>query len=374
MSDWDDYSDYNYSDYYLDYDYKLGPESIIVPTLWGIFAFFGLVGNIFVIVVVFKFSHMRTVTNYYIVNLALTDVVVLLICVPSTSSVFALHTEWVLGDAMCRIVIWLQLASWQASCLTLTVISVDRYHAIVYPVKSIKYRTPRAAIAVNVSIWIYSYLVTTPVLYFYRVEIYPFDPDHSFCIEYYEPFAKIHINDIYATLYTIHSYAIPLIIVFVCYSLMVRRLWLTSGPTEDAVMSAQASKQKKKITRMVFVVVLLYMICHLPNQILNMLFRWNRAIFYDRENAETFKALRILSYSLLYFNSIINPIVYNVLGDNFRKSLKKAFFHHFRSTKVRDSNTMNTVNGNGTHTMNISHTNRVHPSSSQSRSDPVTYK
>ncbi|XP_077978811.1 G-protein coupled receptor 54-like [Glandiceps talaboti] len=352
-------NDSNYSFYDYDYDYKLGAESIIVPTLWGIFAFFGLVGNLFVIVVVVKFSHMRTVTNYYIVNLALTDVVVLLICVPSTSSVYALHTEWALGDAMCRIVIWTQLACWQASCLTLTVISVDRYHAIVHPVKSIKYRTPRAAIAVSASIWLYSYVMTTPALYFYRVEQYPFDPDHAFCVEYFTSSDSVNSNNIYATFYTLQSYMVPLFVVFACYSFMIKRLWKSKNLSEDAAMLAQASKQKRKITRMVFVVVLLYTICHLPNQLLNMLFRWNFNMF--SENTDLFKYLRIISNSLLYFNSIINPVVYNLLGENFRKLLKKAFVLHLHRNKVHDLNAVNLLNP---HTMDILHTNRVHPSNS----------
>ncbi|XP_070566036.1 G-protein coupled receptor 54-like [Ptychodera flava] len=371
MSFWNEsyysFYDYNYSYNYEEFDYNLGPASVVVPTLWAIFSVFGLVGNVFIIFMVFKYSHMRTVTNYYIVNLALTDIALLLICVPMTSSVYAFHTKWMFGDTMCRIVAWMQFASWQATCLTLTVISVDRYHAIVHPIKSIKYRTPRAAIVVNVSIWLYSYLVTTPTLYFYRQEVYSFDPDHPFCLEFYESNATFSVNNIFALIYTLQAYLIPLVIVFVCYALMLKRLWRTSGPSEDAVMSEQASRQKRKITRMVFVVVMLYTLCHLPHHVFNILFRFNYDMFSGKN--DLLKYLRMVTASFLHFNSVINPVVYNVLGDNFKKSLKKAFFHHFRNNKVRDSNTVQTVNGNGTRTMNVSNSNRVHPSISQSRSE-----
>ncbi|NP_001161573.1 kisspeptin receptor 1 [Saccoglossus kowalevskii] len=361
------YSWYSYS--YPDYEYKLGPESVVVPAVWGIFSLLGLIGNIFIVIVVFKYSHMRTVTNYYIVNLACTDIAVLLLCVPFTSSVYAFHTAWVFGDAMCRFVAWTQLASWQATCLTLTVISADRYYAIVYPIRSIKYRTPRAAVLINISIWIFSYTITTPTLYLYRVEVYAFDRDHAFCIEYFASDSKANFNTVYVTVYALLSYFLPLVVIFVCYMLMIVRLWRTSGPTEDAIMSEQAVRQKKKITRMVLVVVILYAVCHLPNHVLNLLFRWNYEVFADPDNKMLLKVVRILAHTLVYFNSIINPIVYNVLGDNFRKSLKKAFLHNFRKNKIMDSHTMNTVNGNGTHTMNVTHSNKVHPSSSNSRSE-----
>ena len=74
----------------------------------------GLVGNGLVIAVVLKTSHMRTVINIFIVNLAMADFMVLLICM--TPSVLADVTEsWYLGDVMCKIVPFLQVSSFISS-------------------------------------------------------------------------------------------------------------------------------------------------------------------------------------------------------------------------------------------------------------------
>ncbi|MGH0163442.1 UNVERIFIED_CONTAM: hypothetical protein FKN15_049043 [Acipenser sinensis] len=55
---------------------------------------------------------------------------------------------------MCRIVNYLQQVTAQATCITLTAMSVDRCYATVYPLQSLRHRTPRVAMAVSVGIWI----------------------------------------------------------------------------------------------------------------------------------------------------------------------------------------------------------------------------
>jgi len=68
----------------------------------------GLLGNGLVCFVVVRTSHMRTVVNIFIVNLAIADFLVLLVCLPP--SVLADTTEsWYLGGVMCKVVIFLQV-------------------------------------------------------------------------------------------------------------------------------------------------------------------------------------------------------------------------------------------------------------------------
>ncbi|XP_018567596.1 orexin receptor type 2-like [Anoplophora glabripennis] len=68
----------------------------------------GLVGNCLVCVAVYRNHTMRTVTNYFIVNLAVADFLVILFCLPP-SVVWDVTSTWWFGTAMCKIVLYLQI-------------------------------------------------------------------------------------------------------------------------------------------------------------------------------------------------------------------------------------------------------------------------
>jgi hypothetical protein len=85
------------------------------PFEWGLIAFYiivfivGLVGNFLVCLAVWRNHHMRTVTNYFIVNLAIADFLVILVCLPPT--VLGDVTEtWFMGKIMCKIVKYFQVS------------------------------------------------------------------------------------------------------------------------------------------------------------------------------------------------------------------------------------------------------------------------
>lgn len=85
----------------------------------------GLIGNSFVIAVVYRSPRMRTVTNFFIVNLAVADVLVIVFCLPATlmSNIFV---PWFLGWFMCKAVAYIQGVSVAASVYSLVAVSLDR--------------------------------------------------------------------------------------------------------------------------------------------------------------------------------------------------------------------------------------------------------
>ncbi|XP_006513142.1 kiSS-1 receptor isoform X2 [Mus musculus] len=128
-------------------------DAWLVPLFFATLMLLGLVGNSLVIYVICRHKHMQTVTNFYIANLAATDVTFLLCCVPFTALLYPLPA-WVLGDFMCKFVNYIQQVSVQATCATLTAMSVDRWYVTVFPLRALHRRTPRLALAVSLSIWV----------------------------------------------------------------------------------------------------------------------------------------------------------------------------------------------------------------------------
>ncbi len=87
-------------------------EAWLVPLVLSIVTLIGVVGNSVVIFVVFKNGKMHTVTNFYIVNLAVTDISFLIFVVPPTASTYATPSgSWIWGSFLCKFVNYMQMAS-----------------------------------------------------------------------------------------------------------------------------------------------------------------------------------------------------------------------------------------------------------------------
>ena len=94
-----------------------------------------LVGNSLVCYIVLSSARMRTVTNYLITNMAVGDLLMTLLCVPFTFSSVLLLQHWPFGATMCWLVSFTQAVSVFVSAFSLIAISVDRYRAIIFPLR-----------------------------------------------------------------------------------------------------------------------------------------------------------------------------------------------------------------------------------------------
>ncbi|CAI9718399.1 neuropeptide SIFamide receptor-like [Octopus vulgaris] len=108
---------------------------------------------------------MHTVTNYFLVNLAVADILVAVFCLPMTL-LDNLFSGWPFGAILCKATPYLQGVSVCASVNTLAAIAIDRYLAICYTLQfKISSTVSRVII---VSTWIFALLVMIPWAVFYR--------------------------------------------------------------------------------------------------------------------------------------------------------------------------------------------------------------
>lgn len=136
---------------------------------------------------------------------------------------------------------------------------------------------------------------------------------------------RFNEDDYNKTLYTIcfflSSYVIPLTIVFILYVLMLKRLWF--GAVPGGHMSTESVRSKKRVTRMVVIVVVIFAVCWCPIQIVLVL----KA--YDAYDMSTVRLItQIVGHVLAYMNSCVNPILYAFLSENFRKAFNKVIACH----------------------------------------------
>nr|XP_053637582.1 substance-K receptor-like [Cherax quadricarinatus] len=236
-----------------------------------------LVGNLLVILVVYYNTHMRTTTNRYLVNLAVADLLVTLVCMWVHIVRHLSHPHYVLPTLFCKLDGFVQATSLLASVLTLTMISVGRFVAVMFPLQA---RTsPSRAQQVIIAVWITSLLLACPTLFYRKAysvkwldyttwhcdEIWPtemeYDPSTGHNIVTFDT------KKLFYTVLIIAFYFLPVGIMFINYSLVVWRLWMKQQPGEQSLPARNtATRARKKVVKMVSVVLLVFVICWTPLQ------------------------------------------------------------------------------------------------------------
>ncbi|XP_043946332.1 nociceptin receptor [Protopterus annectens] len=298
---------------------------VTIVVVYLIVCIVGLVGNCLVMYVIVRYTKMKTATNIYIFNMALADALVL-IAVPfqGTDTILGF---WPFGNALCKMAISIDYYNMLTSIFTLTMMSVDRYIAICHPVKALDIRTPHKAKVVNICIWLLASLIGIPALVLGSTET---EHNEIECLvqlpepeNYWEPVFGICIF--------LFSFLIPVVIIIICYSLMVRRL------KNVRVLSGSKEKDRnlRRITRMVLVVVAVFILCWTPIQIFVLV-----QCLGVKPDSETKVVIMHFCIALGYVNSSLNPVLYAFLDENFKACFKKFCFPSTFKTELQMSNRM----------------------------------
>ncbi|XP_055389242.1 allatostatin-A receptor [Condylostylus longicornis] len=287
---------------------------ILVPLFFSIIAITGFFGNSLVILVVLLNTHMHSTTNLLIVNLACADLLFVIICIPFTAVDYLAYI-WPFGVTWCRTVQYLIVVTMLASIYTLVLMSIDRFLAIVYPVRSRGIRTEFLTKIAIVILWITVLIVSAPTFMLYNLWSYECDNIKWLSCSYdYNSMVDQAVYQI--TFFTI-SYFFPLVLISILYIKIVSRLWHRIGGT----MSAESQKGRRRVTRVVVVVVLAFASLWFPVQIILIL----RSLGLFETNAVNI-ILQVGTQTLAYTSSCINPILYAFFSENFRKAFRKAIY------------------------------------------------
>lgn len=158
------YVDSNESDFSCEIVHENNPIKspyfrITVYTAYAIIVLVSVIGNGFVCFIVLSCPRMRTVTNYFITNLAVGDLLITILCVPSTA--FALLEQyWPFGSVLCTIASYSQCISVFVSAYTLVAISIDKYMIIMWPLRP--RISKRFAVSVIAIVWLIAALTVLP--------------------------------------------------------------------------------------------------------------------------------------------------------------------------------------------------------------------
>ncbi|XP_050333211.1 somatostatin receptor type 5-like [Bactrocera neohumeralis] len=287
--------------------------NLVTMILYALVCIIGLFGNTLVIYVVLRFSKMQTVTNIYILNLAIADEC-FLIGIPILLYTMQIG-RWPFDDYVCKAYMVSTSITQFTSSIFLLIMSADRYIAVCHPISSPRYRTPFVSKLVSGFAWLTSVLLMLPVILF--ANTVQSNEDHVSCnIKW--PEAQNTQSGTTFILYTLTlGFATPLTFILIFYFLVIRKLH-TVGPKQK---SKEKKRSHRKVTKLVLTVITVYILCWLPYWISQL------ALIYSSPSKCASRleiTIFLLAGCLGYSNSAMNPILYAFLSDNFKKSFLKA--------------------------------------------------
>ena len=275
-----------------------------------------LFGNILVCIASVKFSYLHSYSEQFIVSLALSDIMVAVFVLPFDIIYWFTFPRWPLGGDICNLWNALFFLSLTASVLNLTSVSIDRYLAVVYPLRYTIWMTSKVAKSMIASVWVYSFGIA--ILIFFLLDP-PQDETYSFDLN---PFVHGFL--------IIGNVIVPFIIMIILYSKIytiarrhARRVGVGGVTSSNAALSLTSSRtnsfgRELKIARTLGIVVLCFVICWLPFEIINVV------ILVD-EGVETcaVEIADTVSCWLAYLHSSLNPLLYAFTSSEFRRAFKK---------------------------------------------------
>ncbi len=134
--------------------------SIIKIVLYLAMIATGVVGNSLVILVIYVNKFMKNATNYFILNLALCDLAILVSC-GWIQIVLVLSENWILGEIFCKVNSYMQMVSLIASVLSLAAVACNRYFGIMHPLRA-KTASGKSYVFIIPIIWFVALVVALP--------------------------------------------------------------------------------------------------------------------------------------------------------------------------------------------------------------------
>ncbi|CAB4056218.1 TACR3 [Lepeophtheirus salmonis] len=277
---------------------------VIWDSLFISLIFVAILGNLIVLWIVVAHRSMWTIPNIYIANMSLSDLLMATLnCV--FNYIFMRDRYWSFGSAYCSINNFMAIVTISASVLNLTAMSLDRYKAVVWPLKG---RTNRVCVTFTIIfIWATSSLLALPTLLYSKLTK---DPSKGLSVCHLQwPDGNpgySYFDHVYNVTIFIITYVIPTLILVMCTSHMSIALWCK--PT-IGFMTPQLERAKRKKTK-------------------------------DVIKMKNIQHIFLLFYWFAMTHSGVNPVVYYLMNPRFRR-----FYRHFVTLRFLKRSAHNTSTG-----------------------------
>ncbi|XP_048201992.1 P2Y purinoceptor 1 [Perognathus longimembris pacificus] len=293
---------------------KTGFQFYYLPIVYILVSVVGLVGNS---VAIWMFvRHMRPWSgiSVYMFNLALADFLYVL-TLPALVFYYFNKTDWVFGDAMCKLQRFIFHVNLYGSILFLTCISAHRYSGVVHPLQSLGRLKKKNAVYISALVWLLVAAAIAPILFYSGTGV-----RRNKTVACYDTTSDEHLRGyfVYSLCTTVAMFCVPLVLILACYGRIVRAL--VRNDLDDSPL-------RRKSIYLVIIVLTVFAVSYIPFHVMKTMNLRARldfqspgmCAFNDRVYA-TYQVTR----GLASLNSCVDPILYFLAGDTFRRRLSRA--------------------------------------------------
>lgn len=282
-------------------------SGLLLPVIYCLLFVFGLLGNSLVILVLVICKKLKSITDIYLLNLALSDLLFVFSFPFQTH--YSLH-QWVFGTFMCKVVSGFYYIGFFSSMFFITLMSVDRYLAIVHAVYAMRVRTARMGMALTLAVWLAAGMATSPLVLFYQVS---FEDGVLQCYSHYSQqslkwklFTHFEMN--------ILGLFIPFTILLFCYISILHQLKNCQNQNKD------------KAIKLVLIVVIASLLFWVPfNVVLFLTSLHNLHILDGCVMDQRLTYATYVTENISYTHCCVNPVIYAFMGEKFKKHLSEIF-------------------------------------------------
>ncbi|KAJ7373770.1 hypothetical protein OS493_011379 [Desmophyllum pertusum] len=288
-------------------------EDKVKPAFYAAAFILGLLGNLLVIIIVAARRDRRTANDIFILNLAISDLMYLFVCLPTNVYMMFADIQY---DLFCRLIWPLMTVTVNLSIFTLTSMAVFRCHVILNPFQAeLRHRYVFLWI---LGIWLLGLIIVIPLMLVTK----PTLAKPQGCIEVWPSFGY---RQAYTASLFVLQYMLPLTIIAVAYVRICLDL-VRQGRRQvpDHMANQERRRENMQVIKTLATIVILFAICMLPAQL-----AWLLHDFALEDNKSMVAFLFSISPLLLYFHSCLNPIAYGTLTRHYRRGYIRFFSYIF---------------------------------------------
>ncbi|XP_073952889.1 tachykinin-like peptides receptor 86C isoform X2 [Choristoneura fumiferana] len=281
--------------------------------IFAIMLLLAVLGNTLVIWIVLAHRRMRTVTNCFLVNLAIADLLMATLN-GAPNFVFLVTAHWPFGAITCTASNFTANLTVSAGVFTLVAITVDRYVAIVKPLQHrLSRKVARAAL---LTVWCASALLALPSLLYsdtYKKQYINGEREICFIKWPDGSYPTSRADYCYNLVFLAVTYVAPMSVMVWAYARMGATL-RGRAIGECTHHQMQVVRAKRKVVRMFVLVVVVFALCWLPYHAYFVLVYHHQRL----ASAPVAQHVYLLFYWLAMANSMFNPLIYYWMSNKFR--------------------------------------------------------
>lgn len=278
-------------------------SALFASILYSLIFFLSLLGNSLVLWIVIKYESLRSLTNLFIVNLCITDLV--FSCTLPFWIAYG-YEGWIFGDFLCKAVNAIFSVSYYGGVIFLTIMTILRYMAVVDPLSTLRTQKKRYGTLISTAIWITSVLVVVPEIIYTQVTTdIPVDGKQR-CDYKDKKWKLVELCQ------QVIFFAISFMIFAICYIRMIK------------ILLRSRSQRRQKTVRLIFAIVVVFFLSWAPYNVLGFVYvlsSWHVIKLECQVLKKLFFAFDI-SRNVAFCHCFLNPVLYVFVGVKFRKHLK----------------------------------------------------